>query len=76
MKSIANEEIMESTPPTYLVLTFDGIRAPVCYGHISDVPRSHVNYVVFVREDRVRIPGADGKRQKHSTLNNSPGSAS
>lgn len=45
------------TPSTDLVLTLNGVCAPVWYGHASNVPRSHVYDVVFMRKDGMRIPG-------------------
>lgn len=44
---------------THLVLALNRVRAPIRYWLIPNVPWSNVNYVVFMRENRIRIPGAE-----------------
>lgn len=42
---------------THLVLAFNRVGAPVCYWLVSHIPGSDMNYVVFMRENRMRVSG-------------------
>lgn len=42
---------------THLVLAVNRVGAPICYRLVSNIPWSDVNYIVFMREDRMRVPG-------------------